>query len=93
MHGIIRQRTEAPALPDFRNLGAILRILIAVNGATLLAALAREPRLSMLGVEGWPLVEQKSGRIRGGQCVIQRETAGGKARADVCGNDIGQRGL
>ena len=38
-------------MPDFRNLGAILRILIAFNGATLLAALAREPRLSMLGVE------------------------------------------
>ncbi|HKP66719.1 MAG TPA: histidine kinase, partial [Casimicrobiaceae bacterium] len=38
-------------MPDFRNLGAILRILIAVNGATLLVALAREPRLSMLGVE------------------------------------------
>ena len=38
-------------MPDFRNLGAILRILIAVNGATLLIALAREPRLSMLGVE------------------------------------------
>ena len=51
MHGIIRQPTKPPALPDFRNLGAILRILVAVNGATLLAALAREPRLSMLGVE------------------------------------------
>ena len=51
MQGIIRQPPEPPALPDFRNLGAILRILIAVNGATLLIALAREPRLSMLGVE------------------------------------------
>ena len=38
-------------MPDFRNLGSILRILLAVNGATLLVALGREPRLSMLSVE------------------------------------------
>jgi two-component system sensor histidine kinase AlgZ len=48
MQGIIRQPPVAPALPDLRNLGTILRVLLAVNGATLLVALAREPRLSAL---------------------------------------------
>jgi len=46
MHGIIRQPSESPALPDFRNLGSILRVLLAVNGATLAIAFAREPRNS-----------------------------------------------
>ena len=32
---------EPPALPDFRNLGTILRILLAVNGAAAVAALAQ----------------------------------------------------
>ena len=45
MQGIIRQPPAAAALPDLRNLGTILRVLLAVNGATLLVALAREPRL------------------------------------------------
>ena len=40
-----------PALPDLRNLGSILRILLAVNGATLLIALAREPRIGALATE------------------------------------------
>ena len=35
-------------LPDLRNLGTILRILVAVNGATLAIALAREPRLPLV---------------------------------------------
>jgi len=38
-------------LPDLRNLGSILRILLAVNGAALLVALAREPRLTALASE------------------------------------------
>jgi two-component system sensor histidine kinase AlgZ len=38
-------------LPDFRNLGSILRVLLAVNGGTLLIAFAREPRIPMLAVE------------------------------------------
>ena len=38
-------------MPDLRNLGTILRILLAVNGATLLMALAREPRLPALATE------------------------------------------
>jgi len=41
----------SPALPDLRNLGTILRMLLAVNGATLLVALAREPRIGMLAAE------------------------------------------
>ncbi len=51
MQGIIKQPSAAPALPDLRNLGTILRILLAVNGATLLIALAREPRLPALATE------------------------------------------
>jgi two-component system sensor histidine kinase AlgZ len=48
MQGIIRQPPVAPTLPDLRNLGTILRILVAVNGATLAIALAREPRLPLV---------------------------------------------
>ena len=51
MQGIIKQPSESPALPDLRNLGSILRILLAVNGATLLIALAREPRIGSLAAE------------------------------------------
>ena len=51
MQGIIKQPSELPALPDLRNLGSILRILLAVNGATLLAALVREPRIALLPAE------------------------------------------
>jgi two-component system sensor histidine kinase AlgZ len=51
MHAIIKQPLDAPALPDLRNLGSILRILLAVNGATLLAAVAREPRVASVAAE------------------------------------------
>ena len=51
MQGIIKQPLASPALPDLRNLGSILRILLAVNGATLLIALSREPRLAALARE------------------------------------------
>jgi len=44
MQSIIRQNGHRPALPDFRNLGTILRILVAVNAGALLFALARESR-------------------------------------------------
>ncbi len=40
MARIIRQKSTAPALPDFRNLGTVLRIVLAVNGFSALAALA-----------------------------------------------------
>jgi two-component system, LytTR family, sensor histidine kinase AlgZ len=42
MRGIIRQKAEYPVLPDLRNLGTILRVLLAVNAAALVAAFARE---------------------------------------------------
>lgn len=42
MSSIIRQNT-LPALPDFRNLGTVLRILVAVNGGALVVAFARDP--------------------------------------------------
>lgn len=41
MRSIIKQNGISPALPDLRNLGAILRILVAVNGAAVLYAFAR----------------------------------------------------
>jgi two-component system sensor histidine kinase AlgZ len=55
MPRIIKQPPESPAVPDFRNLGTILRILVGVNGAALLIALAREPRLGVLA-DQWALL-------------------------------------
>jgi two-component system sensor histidine kinase AlgZ len=48
MRSIIRHNGTEPALPDLRNLGTIVRILLAVCGAALLAALVREPRWEAL---------------------------------------------
>jgi two-component system sensor histidine kinase AlgZ len=45
MGAIIRHQPESPALPDFRNLGTILRIVVAANGAAAAAVLVVEPRL------------------------------------------------
>ena len=47
MQPIIRQNAIAPALPDLRNLGTILRIVLAVNAMTAVAALAREPQFDL----------------------------------------------
>ena len=47
MQPIIRQNAIAPALPDLRNLGTILRIVLAVNAMTAVAALAREPQFEL----------------------------------------------
>ena len=46
MAAIIRQNPIQPALPDFRNLGTILRILVAVNLGAALVAFARAQQLS-----------------------------------------------
>ena len=51
MRGIIRQRAEFPVLPDLRNLGTILRVLLAVNAAALVAAFAREQSWHALAAE------------------------------------------
>jgi two-component system sensor histidine kinase AlgZ len=48
MRGIIRQKADFPVLPDLRNLGTILRVLLAVNAAALVAAFVREPRWDRL---------------------------------------------
>jgi two-component system sensor histidine kinase AlgZ len=48
MRGIIRQKAEFPVLPDLRNLGTILRILLAVNAAALVASFAREQHWNAL---------------------------------------------
>jgi two-component system sensor histidine kinase AlgZ len=45
MQSIIRQNVIASELPDFRNLGTILRIVLAVNGLAAVAALVREPQI------------------------------------------------
>ena len=42
MRSIIRQSAPAAALPDFRNLGVILRIVVAVNAGAALGAFARQ---------------------------------------------------
>jgi two-component system, LytTR family, sensor histidine kinase AlgZ len=42
MRSIIRQNANPPALPDFRNVGVVLRILVAVNAGALAASFARE---------------------------------------------------
>jgi two-component system sensor histidine kinase AlgZ len=47
MQSIIRQNAIAPALPDLRNLGTILRIVLTVNAMTALAALVREPQFDL----------------------------------------------
>jgi two-component system sensor histidine kinase AlgZ len=48
MRPIIRHGGTEPSLPDLRNLGTTLRILLAVNGAAVLAALVREPHWDRL---------------------------------------------
>jgi two-component system sensor histidine kinase AlgZ len=47
MQPIIRQNAIAPELPDCRNLGTILRIVLAVNAMTAVAALVRAPQLDL----------------------------------------------
>jgi len=51
MRSIIRQKGSL-TLPDFRNLGTILRILVAVNAGALLYAFARDPAPAAL-FSGW----------------------------------------
>ena len=52
MAAIIRQNPNRPALPDFRNLGTVLRILVAVNLGAAVVAFARAPHLSAV-LPGW----------------------------------------
>ena len=47
IRSIIRQNAIAPELPDFRNLGTILRIVLAVNVLTAVAAFVREPQFDL----------------------------------------------
>jgi len=44
MRAIINQKPPLPRLPELRNLGTVLRILLAVNGLALVVAFDREPR-------------------------------------------------
>ena len=46
MAAIIRQNPNQPALPDFRNLGTILRVLVGVNLGAAVVAFARAQQLS-----------------------------------------------
>lgn len=54
MRSIIRQNANQPVLPDFRNLGTILRILIAVNAGAVLYAFAHDGSPSAMFAE-WSL--------------------------------------
>jgi two-component system sensor histidine kinase AlgZ len=47
MQPIIRQNTIGLELPDLRNLGTILRVVLAVNAMTAVAALVREPQFDL----------------------------------------------
>jgi two-component system sensor histidine kinase AlgZ len=47
MRSIIRENTITLELPDFRNLGTILRIVLAVNAIAAVGALVREPQLDL----------------------------------------------
>jgi len=51
MQPIIRQNAITLELPDFRNLGTILRIVLAVNAMTALAALVNAPQLDLWMVQ------------------------------------------
>ena len=44
MRAIINQKPYPPRLPELRNLGTVLRILLAVNGLALVVVFVREPR-------------------------------------------------
>ncbi len=55
MRTIIRQRDDAPGLPDLRNLGTILRILLAVNGSAALVAFARASSVAGFAAE-WTVI-------------------------------------
>jgi hypothetical protein len=46
MAAIIRQNPNQPALPDFRNLGTILRVLVAINLGAAFVSFARAPQIS-----------------------------------------------
>ena len=54
MRPIIKQNASLALLPDFRNLGTILRILVAVNAGAVLHAFAREPSPAAVFAE-WSL--------------------------------------
>ena len=47
MQPIIRHNAVSLELPDFRNLGTILRIVLAVNAMTVVAALVKEPHVEL----------------------------------------------
>lgn len=47
----ISQKDRTDALPDFRNLGVVARILLAVNAAALAAALVSAPRLAEISAQ------------------------------------------
>ena len=49
MPQIIRQNPDLPALPDFRNLGVVLRILVAANAVAAVAALVEAQRIELWG--------------------------------------------
>ncbi len=51
MRTIIRQNSVSLALPDFRNLGTILRVVVAANGVAAVAALIQQPQVGEWSAE------------------------------------------
>jgi len=52
MRTIINQKADSPALPELRNLGTVLRVLLVVNAVALVAVFARESRWEALA-DAW----------------------------------------
>jgi two-component system sensor histidine kinase AlgZ len=52
----IRQNDRTDALPDFRNLGVVARILLVVNGAALAVALVRAQGVAEIGTQFFDIV-------------------------------------
>src|SRR5437763_13168162 len=52
MRAIINQKANPPGLPELRNLGTLLRILLAVNGVAVVTVFARESRWEALS-DAW----------------------------------------
>ena len=48
MRAIINQKDDSPRLPELRNLGTVLRILLAVNALAMIVVFIREPRWEAL---------------------------------------------
>src|SRR6266581_459582 len=79
MRAIINQKTGRPGLPELRNLGTVLRILLAVNGAAVVAVFARESRWEALA----DACRDASARCGAGQARYRRRHVRAPSARDV----------